>query len=429
MPEATTAPAGANADPTQNQQAPQTAAALEVSRKRAITQFCEANKLDTRYASKWISEGASLETVAEQILEVLKERGKDNPASVADIGMSARDVQRYSLFRMIGAVGTNDYSKAGFELECHKAVSQSLKRDPQNARSFFVPAEFLKADILKRDLTAGSGAAGGFLVETQNVSFIELLRNRSVMMAMGMTRLPGMVGNVTIPRQTGAVAANWLTDEAGAGGAEGNSTWGQVAMSPKTVVAYQEISRLLQLQSNPSAEGLVMTDVAASVALAMDLGALNGSGASGQPTGVINTAGIGSFSGTTIGLPAVIEAQTDAAAANALFATSGYVANPTVAGLLMQRQRFTSTDTPIWEGNVLDGKILGYRAMSSNQMPAARLLFGDFSKIVLAEWGVLEIGVNEVANFIAGIIGIRAMYSIDVGVRYPGAFSYSTAVT
>jgi hypothetical protein len=75
---------------------------------------------------------------------------------------------------------------------------------------------------------------------------------------------------------------------------------------------------------------------------------------------------------------------------------------------------------------MLDGQCLGFRGMSSNQMPASRLLFGDFAQVVVGEWGVLELAVNPVENFLAGIIGLRAMYSVDVGVRYAGAFSYAS---
>lgn len=48
--------------------------------------------------------------------------------------------------------------------------------------------------------------------------------------------------------------------------------------------------------------------------------------------------------------------------------------------------------------------------MSSNQVPSANLLFGDFNQVVIGEWGTLEIEVNPYANFAAGIMGVRAMY-------------------
>jgi hypothetical protein len=48
---------------------------------------------------------------------------------------------------------------------------------------------------------------------------------------------------------------------------------------------------------------------------------------------------------------------------------------------------------------------------------------------VVGEWGVLEVSVNPFANFQAGIIGVRAIYSMDVGVRRPFAFSRATTIT
>ena len=57
------------------------------------------------------------------------------------------------------------------------------------------------------------------------------------------------------------------------------------------------------------------------------------------------------------------------------------------------------------------------------------MLFGDWSEVIVGEWGVLEIEVNPYANFQAGIIGIRSIYSLDVGVKRPFAFSLATTIT
>jgi hypothetical protein len=71
----------------------------------------------------------------------------------------------------------------------------------------------------------------------------------------------------------------------------------------------------------------------------------------------------------------------------------------------------------------------GFQAMSSNQMSSATMLFGDWSQVVVGEWGVLEVEVNPYANFQAGIIGIRAMVTMDCGLRYAGAFSLASSIT
>lgn len=405
---------------------------LEQRRKKAIENLCKANNLDVRYASRWISQGTSLEQVSDEILKVLEERGRENPAQVADIGLTSREVEQYSLFRMMSAVLSGDYSKAGFERRCHEAVAanvmKSLGRSAQAENNIFVPAEVLKArrQVARRDLTVGTPANGGFLVETANMSFIELLRNRSVLMNMGATRMSGLVGNVAIPRQTGAATANWMSAESGTGAAYTDQTFGQLTLNPKTVVAATKISRQLQLQSDPSAESLVMADLAAQVALAVDSAGLQGTGLSGQPTGIINTGSIGGFTGASITYALLLNSQTDLALANTLSESCGYVSHPSATEILMTRSRFSNTDTPLWEGNMLDGRCLGFRAMSSNQMPTSRVLFGDFAQCIIGEWGVLELAVNPVENFLAGIIALRAMYSVDIGVRYAGAFSYAS---
>lgn len=371
-----------------------------------------------------VLKGESLEAFRGKVL--LARQGEAKPLGVAPamLDMTPKEVARYSLFRALNAARENDWSEAGLELEAHRELSKRFATK-RGKRSFFVPL-----DIQKRDLSAVTASAGGRLVATENMSFIEILRARSVAMRMGATNLTGLVGNVTVPTQTGAATAAWLANET-TPASESDQTFGQMALSPKNVAAYTEVSRQLMLQSSPAAEQIVMNDLAAVVALAVDNASINGSGASGQPLGIVGTPGIGSVTGTTLAYAGVLEFQTDVLTANALVnpGTAGYVTTPVVAALLAGRSRFTNTDTPLWEGGLMDGRVAGLPAMSSTQIAAGRMLFGDFSQLVIAEWGALELDVNPYANFPAGITGVRAFYSVDIGVRYAAAFSYSTAIT
>jgi hypothetical protein len=144
---------------------------------------------------------------------------------------------------------------------------------------------------------------------------------------------------------------------------------------------------------------------------------------------LIGTSGVGSVVGTSIAYAGIIEFQTDVFAGNALNGRCGYIATGVVAGLLKQRVKFSSTASQIWEGRLDDGSVDGYRAMASNQVPTGDLIFGDWSQLIVAEWGVLEVEVNPFADFKAGIVGVRAIASIDIGIRYPVAFSVATSVT
>ncbi|MDO8413564.1 MAG: phage major capsid protein [Gallionellaceae bacterium] len=350
-----------------------------------------------------------------------------NHARSRPLGLSTNEIGRYSILRAINAVANKDWKNAGFERETHLAM-QRVHGESEREGSFYIPTDLLAT----RDLTAGVGTGGGYLVGTNNLggSFIDQLRNRMVCAQMGATVLPGLQGNVTVPKQTGANTAYWLATETTAV-TEGNLTLGQMSLTPKSVGAYQEISRQLMLQSNPAADALVMNDLAKVVALAIDAAALSGTGASGQPTGITNTAGIGAVIGTNLQYAGILEFQTDVAGSNALISgdTVGYVSTPSVAGLLAQRQRFTSTDSPLWQGTLYEGMMAGCKAMSSAQMAAGTMLFGDWSQLVIGEWGVLEIAVNPFTNFQAGIIGVRAIQTVDVGIRVPGAFSLATSIT
>ena len=286
-------------------------------------------------------------------------------------------------------------------------------------------------DIQRRDLTVGTPTAGGNLVATdlQAASFIDILRARSRAAELGMTMLTGLVGDVAIPKLTGAATAYWLTNEATAI-TESQQTIGQLALAPKTLGAYTELSRLLMLQSTPAAEAMVMNDFAKVLALAIDLAVFEGSGSSGQPTGISQTAGIGSVTGTSLDIADCIEFQTDLATANALADGCAYITTPAVAGLLKGRARIASTDSQtLWSGSVLDGSIEGFKATTSTQLTAGSMLFGDFSQVCLGEWGMLEIALNPYASFATAITGIRAIQSVDVGIRQAAAFSRATSIT
>jgi HK97 family phage major capsid protein len=392
---------------------------FEKDRQQAIRNIASMCGIDERVWGKWIRDGVSPAEASKQAIDVQASRKPE--MSQAYVGMEPKEVRKYSLWRAIRAVQSGRWEDAQLELEASQEVSKRTGR--ANGRdSFFIPL-----DIQQRDLTVGTNSAGGYLRATDNVSFIELLRNRMVGYQMGARRLSGLVGNVTVPKQSGGATAYWLSTEATAI-TESQQTFGQLALTPRTVGAYTEISRLLQLQASPDAELIIMSDLAKQIAIAADLAILNGTGTE-QPTGIIGTAGIGGVTGTSIAYAGVLEFQSDVAGNNALTPSCGYVTTPTVAALLMARVKFSSTASPLWDGSLLDANVCGFKGMATLQCPTGDILFGDFEQVVVGEWGVLEIALNDRANFPAGITGVRAMYTMDVGVRYAGAFSLATSVT
>lgn len=401
-------------------------AAEEKARVIAIRQTAESY---AQYGAKdmaleFIAEGKSLNDFNNAIMEKMK-TAHTKADGANHLGLTRKEKEKYSVLKAIRALVDKDWTNAAFERECHIALlkERGLTEAPNNG--FMMPME-----IQKRDLIAGTPSAGGFAVATDNLSgsFIDLLRNRSLVTQLGATMLDGLQGNVTIPKQTGSGTGYWLANEATAI-TESQLALGQLPLLPKNVGAYTEISRQLMLQSSPSADMLVMNDLAKVIALAIDQAAISGSGAAGQPTGIITTAGIGSVAGASLAYAGILEFQTDVATSNALAQNCAFITTPVVAALLAQRTRFPNTDTPLWNGNLLDGTVSGFRGASTMQIPAGNMIFGDFSQVVIGAWSGIEIALNPYANFTAAITGVRAIATVDVGIRVPGAFALATSIT
>jgi HK97 family phage major capsid protein len=426
MTEATTAAAGESADRL-------SAVDAEKERRTAIINLCKSNRIDPRVEARWIEDGTPLTKIASEILDVMEERGRQKPAGASAIGLSSKESNRYSVFKVIRALqygGKNPrlIEDAAFEIECSRAVGNALGR--ADTTNILIPGEILTRpmdrSVMERAMATTPGSKGGYMVSVENMGFIDILRNRSVAMRMGARQISGLVGNVSFARQTGKATVTWQ-------GGEGTSTTatdqalGQLSMTPKTAIAITDVSEQLLRQSTPSAEQFVMADLAADIAIdGVDNAVINGAGGS-QPLGIKNTTGVTTGQDSATATYAKILAFISAAGSvNAIRGNPGFVTNITGATTLMQRQRFTSTDTPLWEGNALDGQLVKFNAMSSEQLAANNLIFGSWDEVVVGDWGVLELSTdNGGTRFNQAQVGIRALWMVDVLVRYPQAFVVS----
>ncbi len=119
--------------------------------------------------------------------------------------MSQNERKSYSVLRAIEAHVTGDWRKAGFEREIHDHLASGVNH--RSVSGLLVPAGDLAKKLAserryqQRDMTVATAANGGYLVGTDHRpdAFIDMLREASVMLSMGATRLSGLVGNVDIP--------------------------------------------------------------------------------------------------------------------------------------------------------------------------------------------------------------------------------------
>jgi HK97 family phage major capsid protein len=291
---------------------------------------------------------------------------------------------------------------------------------------------------------AGAPNTGGALVATNLLagSFIEVLRNKARVMQLGATMLSGLIGNVDIPRQTGASSTYWTTE--GTNTTESEATFDKVSLTMKTIGTYSQISRNMLLQSTPDIDMIVRADLIAQIALGIDLAALSGSGSSGQPTGIANVSGIGSVIGGTNGaqltIDHLIDLETAVTAANAPEESLAYLMNAKSVGWVKKAR--STTGQYLWSGSAVGqrsgtpGEINGYPVARSNQARSnltkgtasgvcSEVFFGAWPELLIGEWGVLELVPNpyDTAVYKNGGVLVRALQSIDLGVRHAASFS------
>lgn len=438
----------------------------EQDRTRGIMALATRHGL-RELGDKAVNDGTPLETFRGLALDELHKKGSDKPLyqPAAEIGLSDKEARSFSVAKYMRSLLDKDAALAPFENECAKAVRDAMDKAGYRGqgKGNFLPFEVMRQPLpgvrmvdgqlmvgdrviaSQRDLATSSTAAGAAMVATNLMEqdFITLLRNATMVLRMGARRLPGLVGNVNIPRQTGTTTMNWVA-QAGAA-TESDAAFAVVALSPKTAHGIQDVTRDLLIQGTPAVEGLIRADLLDSMAVSIDQAALHGTGASNQPTGLAATAGIGAAVGGTNGAAPtwdnVVELETSVANNNATMGSIGYLTNSRVRGKLKRTQKFASTNgQEIWLPPMAGddpssmGQLNGYRAGVSNNVRndltkgsssgvCSALFFGNWADLLIGEWGTAELLPDELTQAANRIVRFHVFQTVDVAVRRAQSFS------
>ena len=407
-----------NLDEVRTQSADEARKEFQKNSKEIIDLGVRHNKRDL--ANQAIKDGVSVEEFRGELLETIS---NDVPLETpAEIGLTKEETKRFSVIRAINAMANPTDRKAqeaaAFEFECSQAAQREYG---QTAQGVMLPAEVL-SNWSQRDLNASSDA-GLIGQDFRGGDFIDVLRNNSAVMPMA-TVLNGLSGDVKIPRKSAASTAAFISSEGGAAG-ESEMTIGSVTMSPKTLGAYTDCTRQLLIQSSLDVENLIRNDLAQSMAIAIDDGALEGSGSSGNPTGITNTSGINTVSLSSAAAPTwaeMVSMETAVRVDNALMGDLAYIVHPTNYGTLKTTEKATNTAQFVANND----EINGYKAIVSPQMTANNYVFGNFSDLLVGFFGGVDILVDPYSNSTSGTVRVVALQSMDSNVRHAVSFCHGS---
>ena len=372
------------------------------------------NKADL--GNQAIQDGLSVEEFRGMLLENIS---NDKPLETpSEIGLDKQEIRRFSILRAIRAMANPTDRKlqeeAAFEFECSEAAGKIYGK---TAQGVLLPPEVL-ANWGQRDMNA-SDDSNLIGQDFRAGDFIDVLRNNSAVMPLA-TMLNGLSGDVKIPKKTAASAAAFISSEGGAAG-ESEMTIGSVTMSPKTLGAFTDVTRQLMIQSSLDVENLIRNDLAAAMAIAIDDAALEGSGSSGNPTGITNTTGINTVSLSSAAAPTfaeIVSMESSLSVDNALLGDLSYIVHPTNAGTLKTTEKASNTAQFV----LTNGEMNGYPVVVSPQITANNYVFGNFNDLLVGMFGGLDLVVDPFTNSTSGTVRVVALQSVDVAVRHAVSF-------
>jgi HK97 family phage major capsid protein len=372
----------------------------------------------TDQAQKAIAEGRSIDEFRGAVLDSI---GSKQALENQDIGMDKKEIQRFSLVKAIRALANpNDMRaqrEAEFEFECSRNASEMYGR---TAQGIMLPAEVLR-NWKQRDLNS-SDESDLFSDDYRAGDFIDVLRNASSVMQAGATMLSGLSGDVAIPKKLTSANASWIATEGG-DASESEMTVGSIRLTPKTLGAFTDVTRQLLIQSSLDVENLIRDDLVQALGLAIDKAGLEGIGASGQPTGILNTTGVNQVANFAAANPTfaeVVGLETAIAEDNALAGNLAYILPAGMYGALKTTEKASGTAQFVADGRTING----YRSIVSNQATAGNLYFGNFADLLIGMFGGLDITVDPYTHSKNGTIRVVALQSVDMAVRHAQSFAF-----
>ena len=240
---------------------------------------------------------------------------------------------------------------------------------------------------------------------TQTMSFTDQLQSNLVLASAG-ANFYGGVENMKFPVISGITSA-WQP-ETGGSEADGEGTTTNVELTPHKVISIVNISAE-SLAQNSSLEAAMQRNMAASIAAKLETALLSKADISNAPQSIFLDANAGSTAAvsasTIIGLETdVLDAgvELDGARMAYLMDVDAYKLAKTLA--------VVSSVAPLWDNT--DKRLNGYYGFVSNNVASdgaagkEHVLFGDFSKVHIAQFGGLDILFDPYTN---GGVGIPRM--------------------
>ena len=265
-------------------------------------------------------------------------------------------------------------------------------------------------EIAKRAYTVTD--EGVDVVETDIYDILEPLRAKNVLVAAGAKFITNLQGNVQVPVMS-ATQVGWKGETAAAD--DGSGAFTSVTLSPKRLTGKFPVSLELLAQDTLGVENMIRQDIVNAINEKLEATILGaGAGDLNTPAGLFNgyadANAIVDF-GDIADLEAKVEEKN-------VYGNCKYIVSPKAKAKLRSTIKGTANVGMIMENGAIDGT----EALATSNVPAGKMLYGDFSNLVIGQWDsvILDV-VRDTESLANGCVTIVVNAYFDAKVAREGA--------
>lgn len=327
--------------------------------------------------------------------------------------ISTNMTKKFSLIKAINDVTNNRSLDEVAKEVVRKGVEEMRKSGLAIAGSIQLPVmETENEEMRANGVLAQTATAGAENIATEKLDILEPLRANMVMSQAGATYLTGLVGNISIPAYTGS-NVGWAGEVAAA--ANGAGDWSEIKLQPHRLTAYVDVSREFLIQSSNDAEAMLRRDIIAAIGNKLEATILGAdAGTDEKPEGLFN--GVTAMT-TALKFGDIVDAEAELDAANVNGAYT-YILSPKAKAAL----RTLSKDAGSGRFVLEDGEIEGSKALVSSNVVAKGMVVGDFSDYVIAQWGAIDLVVDNYSKSTEGKVRLVVNAYFDAKPRRATSF-------
>lgn len=350
-----------------------------------------------------------------------------------------KDLNKYS-FRKAFLATRQQGRLNGLELEMHQEGENEYRSSGcEPGDGVIIPKKVLwhgsrRNSAYRNDMTTGSGE-GDDLIATEVRAPIDVLYDALVLNQLGVTTFFGLEGNLSFPVMGAAAVPAEKAENAAAD--EVTGTTSNVTMAPERLPVVTEMSTQLLRQSTIDVELWLRNHLLRNMAARMQAMAINGSGSSNEPTGVLQTGGLTLEALGTNGAAPTRTTLTrlggHVSVANAAMGRLGFLTNGKVQTTLMETKTDAGSGRFVWPEETAD-RLLGHPAAVTNAVPStlvkgasgsvcSAIIFGNWEDLVIGQWGGITLLSDPYTKMTTGLIRIGAEAFYDVLVQRAASFA------